>query len=305
MNWKPFGEPREMRPVTQPDHALLLELASGAVLLAWLAHSRWNNSLSLSQSAGTQRGSMQHFLVARFSLGSTCTSTSAHSSSWPWRAPSSPSPASRHPARRILRLRRRRRHLGIVLIGTAGSWFGSAVMYWLSRSRTRLHRRFGKYVMITEDKLERSEHWLHRYEAGGIFFARLLPVIRHLISIPAGIIRMNFDLFSAMTVAGSAIWCAVLAIYGKQVLGDLRRTKSKLDPGPRRRPGLHQVPIPRPRTRRPPPLRPLLRLHETHRQAPRHDRLIGHTASLSFFISGEAGQYFGIHHSEISIHHFP
>ena len=109
---------------------------------------------------------------------------------------------------------------GVILVGTLGSWFGSAVMYWLSRGLGRVFIvGFGKYFMITEQKLERAEHWLHRYEAGGIFFARLLPVIRHLISIPAGIIRMNFAVFSAVTLAGSAIWCTVLAIYGKQVLG--------------------------------------------------------------------------------------
>ena len=60
---------------------------------------------------------------------------------------------------------------------------------------------------------------MHRYEAGGIFFARLLPVIRHLISIPAGIVRMSFGVFSIMTVAGAAIWCTILAIYGEKVLG--------------------------------------------------------------------------------------
>jgi len=110
--------------------------------------------------------------------------------------------------------------IGIILIGTAGSWFGSAVMYWLSRGLGRVFIvGFGRYVMITEEKLQRAEHWLHRYEAGGIFFARLLPVIRHLISIPAGIIRMDFGIFSLMTVAGSAIWCTVLAIYGQHVLG--------------------------------------------------------------------------------------
>jgi len=110
--------------------------------------------------------------------------------------------------------------VGIIVVGTCGSWFGSAVMYWLSRGLGRVFIiGFGKYVMITEGKLQRAEHWLHRYEAGGIFFARLLPVIRHLISIPAGIIRMNFGVFSAMTIAGSAIWCTVLAIYGEKVLG--------------------------------------------------------------------------------------
>ena len=54
---------------------------------------------------------------------------------------------------------------------------------------------------VTPKKLEQAEQWLARYEAGGIFFARLLPVVRHLISIPAGIVRMNFGLFSLMTIA--------------------------------------------------------------------------------------------------------
>jgi membrane protein DedA with SNARE-associated domain len=71
---------------------------------------------------------------------------------------------------------------------------------------------------LREEKIERAERWLHRYEAGGIFFARLLPVIRHLISIPAGIIKMDFGVFSAMTVIGSAIWCAVLAWFGKNAI---------------------------------------------------------------------------------------
>jgi membrane protein DedA with SNARE-associated domain len=117
--------------------------------------------------------------------------------------------------------------IGIILIGTAGSWFGSAVMYWLSRGLGRVFIvGFGRYVMITEEKLQRAEHWLHRYEAGGIFFARLLPVIRHLISIPAGIIRMDFGIFSLITVAGSAIWCTLLAIFGQHVLGNY----AKLNP---------------------------------------------------------------------------
>jgi len=114
---------------------------------------------------------------------------------------------------------------GIILIGTLGSWFGSAVMYWLSRGLGRVFIvSFGKYCMITEEKLERAEHWLHRYEAGGVFFARLLPVIRHLISIPAGVVRMNFALFSLVTVAGAGIWCTVLAVFGQQVLGAYAKT---------------------------------------------------------------------------------
>ena len=78
--------------------------------------------------------------------------------------------------------------------------------------------RWGRYFFINESKLERAERWLHRYELGGIFFARLLPVIRHLISFPAGLIRMNFAKFSLMTIVGSAIWCSVLAWFGQTVI---------------------------------------------------------------------------------------
>ena len=112
--------------------------------------------------------------------------------------------------------------VGIIFIGTFGSWFGSAVMYWLSRGLGRVVIvGFGKYVMITEEKIERAEHWLHRYEAGGIFFARLLPVIRHLISIPAGLVQMSFGLFSLMTILGAGAWCSVLAWFGKQFTGSI------------------------------------------------------------------------------------
>ena len=104
---------------------------------------------------------------------------------------------------------------GVIVAGTVGSYLGAALMYWASRGVGRVViRRYGKYFMISEAKLERAEMWLERYEAGGIFFARLLPVIRHLISIPAGVVRMNFWIFSAVTILGSGIWCAVLAYLG-------------------------------------------------------------------------------------------
>jgi membrane protein DedA with SNARE-associated domain len=110
--------------------------------------------------------------------------------------------------------------LGVVLVGTLGSWIGAAVMYGLSRWLGRpLVLKYGRYVRITPDKLERTERFLERYERGGIFFARLLPVVRHLIGIPAGIVRMPFLSYSLMTVLGSGIWCAVLAWFGQKVLG--------------------------------------------------------------------------------------
>jgi len=104
---------------------------------------------------------------------------------------------------------------GVVLAGVLGSYLGSAITYWASRLIGRpLIVKYGRFVLVTPKKLEQAEQWLARYEAGGVFFARLLPVVRHLISIPAGIVRMNFGLFSLVTIAGSALWCWILAYLG-------------------------------------------------------------------------------------------
>src|SRR2546423_8864813 len=104
---------------------------------------------------------------------------------------------------------------GVVVAGVLGSYLGSAITYWASRLVGRpLIVKYGRFVLVSQKKLEQAEQWLARYEAGGVFFARLLPVVRHLISIPAGIVRMNFGVFSLVTIIGSGIWCWVLAYLG-------------------------------------------------------------------------------------------
>jgi membrane protein DedA with SNARE-associated domain len=111
--------------------------------------------------------------------------------------------------------------VGVILAGTAGSYVGSAISYWVSRwVGLPVVERFGKYVFIGPDKVKAASGWVSRYGVGGIFFARLLPVVRHLISIPAGILRMPFGPFSAVTVLGAGLWCCVLSWFGQQVLGD-------------------------------------------------------------------------------------
>jgi membrane protein DedA with SNARE-associated domain len=105
--------------------------------------------------------------------------------------------------------------VGVILASTFGAYLGAAVMYWISLWIGRpLVLRFGRFVLLTPKRLEEGESWLARYEAGGVFFARLLPGIRHLISIPAGIVRMNFKSFSWVTIFGSAISCSILAYLG-------------------------------------------------------------------------------------------
>ena len=108
--------------------------------------------------------------------------------------------------------------LGVIIAGTFGSWLGSAITYWVALVVGRpVVMKFGTYFLLPSDKVERAERFMHRYEGGGIFFARLLPVIRHLISIPAGMIRMGFLKFSILTIVGAAIWCWVLAVLGQKV----------------------------------------------------------------------------------------
>ncbi|MEO8593267.1 MAG: DedA family protein [Candidatus Solibacter sp.] len=107
---------------------------------------------------------------------------------------------------------------GVVLAGTFGSWLGSAITYWVSRWVGRaLILRYGKMVFIKPDSLDRAEQFVQRYEVGGVFFARLLPVLRHLVSIPAGIARMSFGVFSLVTTLGAFIWCSVLAWFGARI----------------------------------------------------------------------------------------
>jgi len=104
---------------------------------------------------------------------------------------------------------------GIVIAGTVGSWIGASVMYWGARLVGRpLVLRYGRYVMISEAKLLQAEAWSDRFGAMGIFISRLLPVIRHLIGLPAGLVRLHYGWYSLATVVGAALWCWVLAWVG-------------------------------------------------------------------------------------------
>jgi membrane protein DedA with SNARE-associated domain len=104
---------------------------------------------------------------------------------------------------------------GIVVAGTLGSWLGASLMYWTSRLAGRpLVVRYGGYFLVSETKLLAAERWSAQFGPFGVFAARMLPVVRHLIGIPMGIVRMNFVLYSLFTLIGSGIWCAVLAWAG-------------------------------------------------------------------------------------------
>lgn len=110
---------------------------------------------------------------------------------------------------------------GVVAAGTGGSYFGSIVSYYIARwVGGPVVARYGKYFLMPPAKVNMAEAWVLRHGPGGVFIARLLPVIRHLISIPAGILKMNVLKFSIATIIGAFLWCTILSWFGQQVIGD-------------------------------------------------------------------------------------
>lgn len=107
-------------------------------------------------------------------------------------------------------------NMGIaILCGTVGSLVGAYVNYYVSHYLGRpLILKYGKYVLIPPDKFKRVEHFFLKHGEISTFIGRLLPVIRHLISIPAGLAGMNHLKFSLYTLLGAGIWCTVLTLIG-------------------------------------------------------------------------------------------
>lgn len=102
-----------------------------------------------------------------------------------------------------------------ILMGTVGSLVGAYANYFAAHYLGRpLVLKYGKYVWITEEKFVKVEKFFLRHGEISTFIGRLLPVIRHLISIPAGIAGMNHLRFSLYTLVGAGLWCTILAWIG-------------------------------------------------------------------------------------------
>ena len=105
--------------------------------------------------------------------------------------------------------------LPVILAGTFGSLAGAYANYFAAHYLGRpLILKYGRYVLIPPDKFERVESFFLRHGEISTFIGRLLPVVRHLISIPAGVAGMNHLKFSAYTVLGAGIWCSILTWIG-------------------------------------------------------------------------------------------
>lgn len=109
---------------------------------------------------------------------------------------------------------------GVVLSAILGSYLGSILSYGLMRwAKDFIVRKFGGVPFVSDEKMKVLEAWVKRFGVPGVFFARMLPVVRHLISLPAGLFKMDFIQFSAATLIGSAFWCYVLALFGEKIIG--------------------------------------------------------------------------------------
>ena len=108
----------------------------------------------------------------------------------------------------------------VIVTATVGAYLGSAINYGLSMLIGRpvfyafADSKVGHLFLLNREKLEHAEDYFRRKGSISIFFGRLLPAVRHLISIPAGLSRMNFGTFSFYTVLGAGLWNVVLALLG-------------------------------------------------------------------------------------------
>lgn len=102
-----------------------------------------------------------------------------------------------------------------VLAGTVGSVIGASANYLLGEYVGRAFLlRYGKYLLIDQRKYHEAEAMFLRNARMATFIGRLLPVVRHLISLPAGVFGMHWGWFLSITALGAAIWCAILVAVG-------------------------------------------------------------------------------------------
>lgn len=104
----------------------------------------------------------------------------------------------------------------VLLAATLGSFAGAALLYLLGRrlGEERAVRLLARLPLVDEADFRRAAEWLRRHGRGAVFFGRLVPLVRSLISLPAGATRMPFGRFAAFTLAGTLLWNALLVGAG-------------------------------------------------------------------------------------------
>lgn len=111
---------------------------------------------------------------------------------------------------------------GVIIASTAGSVGGAVVLYYLgsilgAERMKRIVMKYGKWLRLTTDDVDKSYGWFNKYGSWTVFFCRFIPLIRSLISIPAGMSRMSMLKFLVLTTIGTFIWNTVLVNLGASV----------------------------------------------------------------------------------------
>lgn len=110
--------------------------------------------------------------------------------------------------------------VGAVIFGTIGGIIAQVFIYWIGRYGGRpVLERYGKYIFIHKKQIDAAEDWFNRYGTGVIFTARFIPVVRHAISIPAGITKMPISRFITLTGLAIIPW-SIIFIYLGEKLGE-------------------------------------------------------------------------------------
>ncbi|WP_077213640.1 DedA family protein [Bacillus dakarensis] len=110
--------------------------------------------------------------------------------------------------------------IGALISGVIGGTLAQVFLYWIGSYGGRpFLERYGKYLFIHEKHLDASERWFEKYGTGVVFTARFVPVIRHAISIPAGIAKMPIHHFTLLTMGAMVPWTVLFLLLGIE-LGD-------------------------------------------------------------------------------------
>lgn len=106
-------------------------------------------------------------------------------------------------------------YFGAVFFGTVGGVLAQLFIYWIGRYGGRpVLEKYGKYILIKKSHIDHAEAWFDKYGSGVIFTARFIPVVRHAISIPAGISRMSHMRFILLTTLAVIPWSALFVYLG-------------------------------------------------------------------------------------------
>ncbi len=125
--------------------------------------------------------------------------------------------------------------IGVILVGTAGSVVGALPWYYagakLGQERMkRLAKRWGHWLTLSPEDVDKASNWFDRHGKGAVFFGRLIPAVRTLISVPAGIAGMSMTKFLIYSTLGSLIWTALLALAGFVLESQYEKVSQYLDP---------------------------------------------------------------------------